>query len=97
MLDTDTSKYSLHLYKWNQSQGQYETSTSTNVTLPSKPSVERKLTVTEAFKENMTSSPLKTLSNKIEDFYVFPRIETDSFEDSKNKEFVSIESFVETF
>ena len=95
VLDTDTSKYSLHLYKWNQSQGQYETSTSTNVTLPSKPSVERKLTVTEAFKENMTSSPLKTLSNKIEDFYVFPRIETDSFEDSKNKEFVSIESFVE--
>ncbi len=94
VLDTLTLEYSTTLFKWNLSELQYEETKSISKKLPEKKSVEKTLVVTEEYKQNLFVDAHKSFSNNSQDYYVFPRIESETYESNSNKEFLDIESFV---
>lgn len=94
-LDTDTYLYSANLFKWNNTEQQYETDKGIPQKLPCKPSIEKTLKVTEEFKNNLFSDAHQTFANSAQDYYVFPRIESERYEGSDNKEFLELDLFVQ--
>lgn len=95
VLDTDTYTYTTYPHKWNAQAAQYNNDPPITYTLTPKPSVEKKLKVRDEYKNDLLSDPLRSLSTNFTDYFVFPRIETETYGDALSKEFLSIEPFVE--
>lgn len=94
ILDTQTLEYSTTLFRWNCSELQYEENKGISKQLPPKKSVEKALVVTEEYKNNLFTDAHRSFSNSSRDYYVFPRLEAETYEDNGNKEFLDIESFI---
>lgn len=95
VLDTDTYTYTIYPHKWDIQAAQYNNDAPIVHILTPKPSVEKKLTVRNEYKNDMLSDPLCRLSSGFIDYFVFPRIETETYGDALSKEFLCIEPFVE--
>lgn len=95
VLDTDTYQYSTNLFKWNNTEQQYVSDKGISKQLPHKPSIEKTLEVTDSFKNNLFSDVHRSFSDSAQDYYVFPRIESETYEESDNKEFLEVEQFVQ--
>lgn len=93
-LDTDTLSYSARLFKWNNTERQYETIKEISKNLPSKPSIEKSLSVKEDYKVALFSDAHRSFSTSLQDYYVFPRLECEAYEGAENKEFLDIEQFI---
>ncbi len=94
VLDTSNYEYSTTLFKWNISEQQYESNKTVSQVLPPKPSAEKTLVVTDEYKNNLFSDAHRTFSNSAHDYYVFPRIESETYAVTGNKEFLEIEPFI---
>ena len=94
VLDTQTLEYSTTLFKWNPSELQYEENKGISKKLPSKKSIEKALIVTEEYNQNLFNDAHRSFSSNSQDYYVFPRLETETYESNGNKEFLDIESFI---
>ena len=94
VLDTDTYTYTIYPHKWNARAAQYDNENPEVYTLTPKPSIEKKLTVLDEYKNRLLSDPLRNLSANFTDYFVFPRIETETYGDARSKEFLDIESFI---
>ena len=95
VLDTQTLKYLVTLFKWNRSELQYEESKSISMQLPPKKSVEKALAVTAEYRNNLFADAHRSFSNSSQDYYVFPRLESETYEGNGNKEFLDVESFID--
>ncbi len=95
VLDTDTYTYTIYPHKWDSQAAQYSNDSPIIQTLPLKPSIEKKLTVRDNYKNNLLRDSSCSLSTNFTDYFVFPRIETETYGDALSKEFLSIEPFVE--
>lgn len=93
--NTDTYQYTANLFKWNNDANQYERINEIPVQLPHKPSIEKPLNVTDEFRNHLFNNDHPSFSNSFQDYYVFPRIEFESYSEHKNKEFVEIDQFIE--
>lgn len=95
LLDTTSNKYDVKVFSWNSSAEQYEPTSNYSKTLPQKPSIEKKLAIQEDFANNLFSNSHRAFSNSSKDYFVFPRIESETYEDNGNKEFLNMDGFVE--
>lgn len=94
VLDTESFTYSVYLHKWDTKENQYIYSTPIVQSIPSKPSVEKRLRVCDEYNNKILSDPLRNLATKFTDYFVFPRIETDAYGDTSSKEFLDIDVFL---
>ena len=95
VLDTDTFTYQYFSMHWNAAQSQYECVDSPKVyTLPQKPSIEKKLTVTADFMATLKKDDGHTVSDNFADYFVFPRLELDATGDQHLKEILTTEDFL---
>lgn len=94
VLDTQTLEYYATLFKWNHSELQYEESKKILKQLPPKKSVEKSLVVIDDYKNNLFTDAHKSFSNSSQDYFVFPRLEAETYEENNNKEFLDIDSFI---
>ena len=95
VLDTDEYTYTIYPHKWDSQASQYNNAPPIVHTLTPKPSVEKKLTVRDEYRNDLLSDPLRSLSADFTDYFVFPRIETETYGDALSKEFLSIDPFIE--
>lgn len=95
VLDTGTYQYSTNLFKWNNTEQQYEAGKEISKQLPHKPSIEKTLEVTSEFKNNLFGDVHRSFSNSAQDYYIFPRIESETYEGTSNTDFLEIEQFVQ--
>ena len=95
VLDTNTYTYTIYPHKWDSQAAQYNNDSPIVQTLTPKPSIEKKLTVRDEYKNNLLSDPLRSLSADFTDYFVFPRIETETYGDELSKEFLNIDPFIE--
>ena len=93
--DTTTSIYKHIEYRWNARQQQYEQHESFNDTLPYKPSAEKVLEMTEAYKTDLLVDKKHDISTDFRDYYVFPRIQSEERIGGSNREFTSKDAFIE--
>lgn len=94
VLDTDTYEYSALPFRWNASEQQYENIEKITKIIPSKPSIEKTLVVTDEYKNNLFNNVHKPFSSSIYDYYVFPRVEAETYNGTVGKEFLEIEQFI---
>ena len=94
LLETDSMKYDVRIFGWNSYEQQYEVKHCSNYDLPSKPSVEKELTVLEDYKRNLFSNSYRSFSDDSQDYYVFPRIESETYEENE-REFTDINQFID--
>lgn len=94
VLNTDTLEYIAALLKWNESEHQYEVKDRFTRELPSKPSIEKILTIQESYRKELFSVAHRSFSDSSQDYYVFPRIEPETYEENETREFVELEEFV---
>lgn len=93
-LDTDTLFYSVNLFRWNNTEYQYEVIKEISKRLPSKPSIEKTLVVKEDYKVALFSNANRSFSTSSQDYYVFPRLEREAYEGDANKEFLDLDQFI---
>lgn len=94
VLDTQTLNYSTTLFKWNRNESQYEENKIISKQLQPKKSIEKSLVVTEEYRNNLFADAHRSFSNSSQDYYVFPRLEAETYESNNNKEFLDINAFV---
>lgn len=95
VLDTNTYTYKIYNHKWDSQAAQYNNDSQPDQHLARKPSVEKKLTVRDEYKNDLLSDPLRSLSANFTDYFVFPRIETETYGDELSREFLNIDTFIE--
>lgn len=95
ILDTDTLSYSAKLFKWNNTEKQYEENKCVSKLLPLKKSLEKKLVVAQDYLDSLFINSHRAFSNSSQDYYVFPRIESELYEEAGNKEFLRMEDFID--
>ncbi len=93
LLETDSMKYDVRIFGWNSYEQQYEEKHHSTHHLPDKPSIEKELTVLEEYKRNLFSNSYRSFSDDSQDYYVFPRIESETYEENE-REFTDINQFI---
>lgn len=93
--DTETHVYDHLEYKWNNQEQQYEPQERMNNILPSKPSIEKCLRITDDFKTWLLSDDKHSICDNFLSYYVFPRIQSEERNGDNYKEYSTIDSYVE--
>ena len=95
VLDTETYTYIQYKFNWNTHQKQYEQLLKQDIHIASKPSIEKKLSITDAFMQSFVHDiKHEHLSKDFRDYFVFPRIQEQNPEGELQHEFVTEEAFV---
>ena len=94
VLDTNAYTYTTYHHKWDAKANQYNNATPITQTLTPKPSIEKRLKVCDEYINKLFSDPLRNLSAKFTDYFVFPRIENEAYGETLSKEFLDIDSFI---
>lgn len=92
--DTDTSVYTQHKMVWNSQQKQYEQTDSTVTALPSKPSIERKISILPEYATRLLADDKHSISNSFLDYFVFPRIQAEDVNGSVSREYTEMSDFI---
>lgn len=95
LLNTETLEYKFSIFRWNNEELQYEQKCNKTQTLESKPSIERKLVVRDEYIKELFSNSNHFFSNNSIEYFVFPRVEKEAYDDSSRQEFIDINSFIE--
>lgn len=94
VLDTAINKYNRVKLSWNNIQKQYETKDNKSVTLPRKPSCERKLKVLPEVLEQMKLDEKQSISSSFLDYYIFPRIQHEEGLSGVLKDYTNAQEFI---
>ena len=96
ILDTESNTYKSFVYKWNNDEQQYEGKENPSVNLPSKPSIEKTISVNQEYLEELSFShnSHSFFSNNQMDYFVFPRLESENYGDTKTDEFLTSAAFI---
>ena len=94
VLDTNTFEYSQNKLVWNAKQQQYEKTNGSTTILPRKPSLERRMHVTDEFTKKLLEDEKHNITANFIDYYIFPRIQEDGVNGNVEKEHTTEESFI---
>ena len=94
LFDTESHEYQSTIFRWNNYEKQYEIKSSNEQVLPLKPSNEKKLDVTEKYLNGLFVDANRFFSDSSMDYYVFPRMEKEVYDDSNSQEYLEMEGFI---
>ena len=94
VFNTESYNYSSFQNKWDSNENQYSCIKKYKKVLPHKPSKEKRLTIREEYKTKLLLDPFHEWTKNFMDYFVFPRIETEKFDNLYDSEFLNIDLFM---
>lgn len=94
VLDTDTLDYTVYSNKWNVDNRMYYPVDEKTYILSEKPSKDKKIPIRPEYLTKLKADTRRNISKSFEDYFVFPRIESESLPDKTSREFIDENSFI---
>ena len=94
LLDTDNMNYTQIEFQWNSEHQQYAPIGKVEQVIDKKPSVEKRINMTQDFLENFCVDPKHEISKDFRDYFVFPRIQGEDLSGTLGKEFTDEDAFI---
>ena len=94
LFDTSNNQYESFIFAWNDTEQQYEIKDKSVITLPSKPSLEKQLSASKEYLSSFNQGSHVFFSDNPMDYFVFPRLESENYGDTKAQEFATSSSFI---